>query len=94
MIKYGFVFCLLSLNLNALLPPLYETLHQFQAIVNDPKLTDNFQSGEAILSIEQSGDGSYLIKTNHHTLEAKVESLPQNMPGPGQYKVTFGILKE
>lgn len=93
MIKYFFSILFLSLNLNALLPPLYESIHQFQAVINDPKLSDNFQSGEALLSIEQNGDGIFLIKTNQHTLEAKVESLPVSMPGPGHYKVHFGILK-
>lgn len=93
MIKYFFLAAFCLSNLNALLPPLYESLHQFQAIINDPKFTEPFQSGEAILSIEQTGDGNFLIKTNHHTLEAKVESLQQSVPGPGHYKVHFGIVK-
>ena len=93
MIKYFFALCFFSLNLNALLPPLYESLHQFQAIINDPKLTENFQSGEAILSIEQGGDGTFVVKTNQHTLDVKVESLQLSVPGPGHYKVHFGTVK-
>ena len=93
MIKYFFSILFLSLNLNALLPPLYETIHQFQAVINDPKLAENFQSGEALISIEKNGDGIFLIKTNQHTLEAKVESLQLSVPGPGHYKVHFGTLK-
>ncbi|MFN4174930.1 MAG: hypothetical protein ACK4HV_07510 [Parachlamydiaceae bacterium] len=91
--KLFFPLLMLTLNLSALLPPLYESIHQFQAIVNDPKLSDNFQSGEAILSIEQNKDGLFLVKTNQHTLEVKVESIPLTMPGPGKYKVYFGTLK-
>lgn len=87
--KYFFVSLFCVCNLCALLPPLYESLHQIQSVINDPELANKFQPGELIISIERTDDG-YLIKTNKSTLIAKVESVPQVTPGPGHYRVVFG----
>lgn len=93
MMKLFLSALIVCVNLSALLPPLYESIHKFQAIVNDPKLSDKFDSGEAILSIEQISDGSFAVKTNRHVLDVKVEPVAQAMPGPGKYTVYFGDLK-
>lgn len=87
--KYLFSSLILVSSVHALLPPLYETLHQFQGLLNDPILVQKLNSGEAIESIQKEDD-QFIVTTNKQVLKVKVEALPQTMPGPAHYQYVFG----
>lgn len=87
--KKWLLLALLYTNLTfALLPPLWESASQIQAILSSHELKNYLQSAEVIESIEKS-PGGYLITTNHSKLQANISAKPQNMPGPASYQVQF-----
>lgn len=90
--KYFFASFLLIGSTQALLPPLYETLHQFQGLLDSPELTKKLESGEAIESIDKNED-VFTVTTNKHTLKVTVKSAPQAQPGPGHYLFDFGFVE-
>lgn len=72
----------------ALLPPLYESINEYKALLNDSNLTHKLVSGELISSITRTEDGFEII-TNKHRLNVKVIFDPQKMPGPAKFHLEF-----
>ncbi len=88
-----FLFILvLSSQLQALLPPLYQNIAEIEAIFKDEKLTDFLTSADVIEKIEKISDG-YEITTNQHRIAAAIIVLPQSRPGPAKFKVQFSSLQ-
>lgn len=92
MTKKFFLAMLLSIYLassvDAALPPLYQSLNEFKALLEHPQLTQKLQSGELITDIEKS-DRVFIITTNKHTLEVNIVYEAQSSPGPQQFKLEF-----
>lgn len=72
----------------AILPPLYEGLQQLKAIIEDPQLTEELQSGDLIEAIERNESG-WEIRTNHFHLQVDVHRKPQSHPGPASFEYQF-----
>lgn len=79
---------LMSAHLCAALPPLYETLKEYQALLASPQITEKLVSADAIQDIQRDSYG-FLIKTNKHNLKVDVVYEPQNHPGPSKFHFVF-----
>lgn len=80
-------------HLSAALPPLYQGLAELKAILNDPQLSKELQSGEVIESLEKTETG-YEIHTNKSQLQVEVHYKPQKQPGPVQFDLEFHKAEE
>lgn len=76
-----------------LLPPLYESIKEIQAILGSPEIGERLQSGEVIHNIEKTSSGFALV-TNMHRLEIAVVYQNQDKMGPASFKLVFGEPKE
>lgn len=86
----GSLLAFLSLfNLSeALLPPLYTTLAEYQTLLSNKELVKKLESGQAILSIERVQDG-FVILTPKDVLRVDVVYEQQNHPGPAKFHLVF-----
>ncbi|MDF2549222.1 MAG: putative secreted protein [Chlamydiales bacterium] len=88
-----FLFLFLPQISEGALPPLYQTIREYQSLIDHPELMERLPSGEAIVSIERR-DSSFLILTPRYLLQVGIVYQRQKMPGPGQFELTFHALKE
>jgi hypothetical protein len=79
---------LLFSRIEAALPPLFQSIREFEAVIQSEELANLLGSEEIVMSIEKQDD-LFTIVTTKHTLKAKIVSLPQAMPGPRAFKVVF-----
>ncbi len=80
-------FCIASQTFGAL-PPLYQSLKELKAVLESPELSNKLTSADYIEEIRRTDEG-FLIKTNKHTIQAKLVVEPQGMPGPTKFHVIF-----
>jgi hypothetical protein len=73
----------------AILPPLYHTLAEFKAVIEAPELTQDLQSGEAILSITLDENAKFTVLTNKHKLVVDVVYEHTNKIGPAKFHLVF-----
>ncbi len=74
--------------LSAVLPPLYQTAHEIEAIVTSPELDRYLTSADVLTSIEKVKEG-YQITTNKHRLLVNVIYQPLQQPGPARFVLKF-----
>lgn len=86
-------FLIASLTLfipcQALLPPLYHTLAEFKAVVENEQLVQKLQSGEAIVSIQRLEDGNFEVITTKHKIPVEVVFEKTKMIGPGKFHLVI-----
>lgn len=75
-------------TVSAALPPLWQSVNEIKAILDDPELGVKLASGEMILKIKRSEEG-WSIVTSRHYLAVRVIPQPQTMPGPAKFKLEF-----
>jgi hypothetical protein len=78
----------LSLEAEALLPPLFETINEYKMLITSDELGKRLDSGEAIVDIERR-EGGFMIITNKSTLEVDIVKDKQETPGPGKFHLVF-----
>jgi hypothetical protein len=66
------------------LPPLYQSIHEFSMLLENPELSKKLESGELIISIKRIDNGLE-ITTNKHSLYAEIVNDPMKMPGPQKF---------
>jgi|GEM_PF-2684023 len=88
--KRFFFLCssLVVTTCSSVLPPLYETIAEYKALLESPQLGEKLSSGEPIVSITREAEG-FLLTTTRSTLRVKVHYMPQNRPGPSQFTLQF-----
>lgn len=87
--KFAFFFFLVSISSSfAALPPLYQSIKEFKALLDDPKLTKNLSSGEMITEINKV-DNDFEITTNKQKMNVRVVYQSQKQPGPAVFKLEF-----
>lgn len=79
---------IVAANVEAALPPLYQTSSEIRNIMSDEELDQKLKSGEEIEKIEKNAQG-YEITTNKNKLQVKVIYEPLEHPGPAKYKIIF-----
>jgi hypothetical protein len=77
-----------SLSAHAALPPLYQSLNEYKALLNDARLAKSMTSAEMIKDIKRT-DAGFEIMTNLQTIQVQVIPLPQGQPGPQQFSFKF-----
>lgn len=91
-LKLGIILMALLIGFNsmqALLPPLYHTLAEFKAIVDDKMLLDKLESGEAIVSITRLDDGNFEVLTTKNKLSIEVVFDKTKLIGPGKFHLVI-----
>lgn len=83
-----FVLMICFAQIEAVLPPLYQTISEYKALLADPQLAQNLDSAEVIQSISLRSEG-FLIKTSKRILEVEIVYEPQKMPGPSKFHFVF-----
>ncbi len=81
--------CSLHGSASAALPPLWQSVAELKAILEDKKLGETLQSGEFITEIHHV-ESSWLIITNYNKLQIQVIYNEAKMPGPAQFSLEFG----
>lgn len=76
-------------SVEALLPPLYNSLAEYKAILDSKDLTTILPEGEGILDIRRTEKG-YQITTTKYSLDIEVINIPLGRPGPAQFRLVFG----
>ncbi len=79
-------------NLQAILPPLYGSKAEFKALIEDSRLTEKFQSGEAIVSISRAGKSFTVVTTRNKMLVDVVPHIAQRerpWAGPAEFHLEF-----
>lgn len=79
-----------SFNLSAFaaLPPLHESVKEFQSLLNNPFLTKNLSVGESITEIAKDHD-EFIVTTTKSVMIVKIIYEPQKMPGPAHFRFEF-----
>lgn len=77
-----------SLPAWALLPPLYQSVKEYKALLNDPRLEKTLNSGEFIQNIERK-DNLFEISTNKQILKVDIIYHKQRTPGPAEFQLEF-----
>lgn len=72
----------------ALLPPLYESLAEFKALINDERLPGALDSGELIVDIKKDGD-DFVVTTNKRAIRVQVVREETHLIGPGKFHFDF-----
>lgn len=75
-------------TIQAVLPPLYETLAEYKALLENPQLARSLNSGEAIESIQRT-DKQFLIITNKRVVTIDIIYEHQDFPGPRRFHFEF-----
>jgi hypothetical protein len=75
---------------SALLPPLYHTLNEFKALIEDPQLPGKLDSSHVIESIVRSDKG-FEVTTNKAVLQVDVVTEPpqKGWVGPARFHLVF-----
>ena len=90
--RYMFILMGLLLgpfSVQALLPPLYHTLAEFKAIVDDKQLVAKLESGEPIVSITRLEDGNFEVLTTKHKIIINVVFEKTQLIGPGKFHLVI-----
>ena len=76
----------------AALPPLYQSLREYQALIEHPHLKEKLPSSQPILEIARE-ENSFTLSTPNYTLSVAIRYLPQAQPGPAQFELLFRDLE-
>ncbi|MFI0434511.1 MAG: hypothetical protein ACH350_02130 [Parachlamydiaceae bacterium] len=88
-IALTFLAALSLIQLEGVLPPLYQTSKEMIAILSDEQLGKTLQSGEVIEKMEKNDHG-YAIITNKSHLQVSILYEEAKQPGPATFKIDFG----
>lgn len=90
---YILLFSLASFtSLTSALPPLYQSMAEYKALMDDPHLSKHLNSAESIKEITRE-NGVFTITTNLTTLKAKVIYDPMDKMGPAKFHFEFETQK-
>lgn len=91
-ISFASSIILLSSNLNALLPPFYESRKEYLALLNSKELEDKLGSGQMIQSISRTDNGFEII-TPKYVLNVNVIYKHTRKIGPAEFQLEFNQLQ-
>ena len=84
-----FIAILFTHSVSGLLPPFYESLKEYQALLSSPTLPEKLTSGEWIVDIKRQDD-VFTIETLKNRLQVKVVYEKQQRIGPAAFHLEFG----
>jgi len=83
-----FCFSTAAFHVEALLPPVYESVSEFKALITSQELTIQMGSGEMIRDILRDDKG-FVVTGLRHTLKVDVVYDPISHPGPAKFHLVF-----
>jgi hypothetical protein len=78
----------LSVQVFGALPPLYQSVAELKAILEDKRLGEQLNSAQVIQQIMRI-EGGYDIRTQDYVLQIDVRALPSTRPGPQRFELHF-----
>ena len=87
-IIFSILLLLFSSTTYAVLPPLYQSLREIDAIISDERVQNFFTSGERIEEISKNDDG-YVIISNKRKVQVNVLYIPTQNIGPVKFELQF-----
>lgn len=84
-------FCLLSTHLSAALPPFYQSLKEYKALINGNELPMHLDPSDLITDITRNDD-VFIVTTSKHQLKVDVVYDPpehQGFVGPARFHLVF-----
>ena len=82
------VCLVLTAQATAALPPLYQSIREFKALLDSPQIADRIGSEEVIRSITRDDNG-FSIQTTKQTVSVCVIYDPVDHPGPAKFHLEF-----
>lgn len=79
---------LMTSSAEAALPPFYQSLREYTALLNSPELAKQLGSGQVIQSIQRTDTG-FIVKANRSTINVEIVYDPMEMPGPAKFHFLF-----
>ena len=76
----------------AALPPLYQSLNEYKALLKSHELAEKLGSAEGIKDIQRTEQG-FLITTHRYNLNVEIVYEPLPYPGPAQFHFVFHDLE-
>jgi len=80
------------LFVEAALPPFYQSLNEYKALLTSQELAQKLGSAESIRDIERTENG-FLVRTTRYMLNVEVVYDPPKQPGPSQFHFVFHDLE-
>lgn len=80
----GFSFGIITSNLESALPPLYESIAEYKALLVLPELPSHLGTSEIIQDIQRNANG-FVITTTNKTLNIDLVYDPVDHPGPAKF---------
>lgn len=78
---------------NAALPPVYQSLNEYKALIKDPELASKLGTGaEGIQKITRTEQG-FQISTKNYNLNVDIVFEPLPYPGPAKFHFVFHDLE-
>ena len=77
---------------SAALSPFYQSIREIEAILDDQRVSEALDQGDAILSIATTGDDVYEVRTSRCTLTITIVDVPSDpeLMGPRQFDLRIG----
>ena len=90
----GLLLLLLGLPAHAALSPLYESIREIQAILEDPRVAEAFPDQSAITSIDVIGEDQYQVGTDTCEVDVHIVDVPAKpgepmIVGPRKFTLEF-----
>lgn len=80
-------------SVEALLPPFYESLAEYKALLNNKELEENLGSGQWIEEITRNEKG-FMIKTPKYVMHIDVVYKNTGKIGPAEFELKFHPVEE
>jgi hypothetical protein len=71
-----------------LLPPLYQSMNEYKALLDDPRFSEAFTSGEVLVEIERK-DNLFFVTTNRSKMQVTIHYDQKRRIGPAQFYLEF-----
>ncbi len=73
----------------AALPPLYQSVNEFQAILESKELSVYFPAGESIQDIRRMSEELFVVQSEQRKVYVEIHYTPKQKVGPLQFQLVF-----
>lgn len=80
--------CTCFTTVEAALPPLYQSLKEYKALIESPELSQQLGAAAVILNITRESNG-FIVVSSRKTLLVDVVYDPQDHAGPAKFHLVF-----
>ncbi len=84
LIALSFLCLSLTFQVSAALSPYYQSVREYETLLQDPKLAEALGQGEEISTIQRDSSG-FVVSSSKKTVRVNVVYDPQDHPGPRKF---------